>query len=69
MIRIGGASIPYWSSKVGIRGTFIGVEELGPIVVDWAFIVEDARRLGIPITDFIRDLEQDPEILIVGKPE
>ncbi len=39
------------------------------IVVEWEFLVIEAKRLGIPLEEMVADLEKDPDFTIVGKPD
>ena len=39
------------------------------IIVDWAFLVEESKRLDVPLEEMVTDLENDPDFLIAGKPD
>ncbi len=38
------------------------------IIVEWAFLVEEAKRLGVPLEEMLASLEDGPDYTIVGRP-
>ncbi len=41
----------------------------GKIIVEWEFLIGETRDEGISMSEMIKDLEQDTDFLIVGRPE
>jgi hypothetical protein len=39
------------------------------IVVEWEFLVEEAKKMGIPLEEMVAGMENDPYYIIVGKPD
>jgi hypothetical protein len=39
------------------------------IIVEWTFLVGEAKRLGVSLEEMVASLENDPDFTIVGRPD